>query len=94
VTRVAAKTPTPHRIYNEADFPHRKTSFDAAIALNDVYNGFRGRRRLTEPSWKEFQMLGLERSESLQTLIVEALNDLLVKYGKKPTIAGPSEDEE
>ena len=50
--------------------------------------------RLTEPSWKELQMLRLERSESLQTLIVEALNDLMVKHGKKPTIAGPSEDEE
>jgi hypothetical protein len=50
--------------------------------------------RLTEPSWKELQMLRLERSESMQSLVVEALNDLMVKYGRKPVIAGPSEDEE
>jgi hypothetical protein len=50
--------------------------------------------RLTEPSWKELQLLRLEAGESLQTLVVRALNDLLVKHGRKPVIAGPSEDEE
>lgn len=50
--------------------------------------------RLTEPSWRELQMLRLERSESMQSLVVEALNDLLVKYGRKPVVAGPSEDED
>ena len=49
--------------------------------------------RLTEPSWKELQLLRLEVGESLQTLVVRALNDLLVKHGRKPVIAGPSEDE-
>jgi hypothetical protein len=38
--------------------------------------------RLTEPSWKELQMLRLERSDSMQSLVVEALNDLMVKYGR------------
>lgn len=50
--------------------------------------------RLTEPSWKELQMLRLERSDSMQSLVVEALNDLMVKYGPNTVIAGPSEDEE
>jgi hypothetical protein len=38
-------------------------------------------------------MLSLEASESLQRLVVSALNDLMVKHGKKPVIAGPAEDE-
>jgi hypothetical protein len=50
--------------------------------------------RLTEPSWRELKMLSLEVGESLQTLIVAALNDLMVKHGKKPVIAGPSEDKD
>ena len=50
--------------------------------------------RLTEPSWKELKLLSLEAGESLQTLVVGALNDLMVKHGRKPGIAGPSEDEE
>jgi|ERR1700736_2070983 hypothetical protein len=50
--------------------------------------------RLTEPSWKELKMLSIEAGESLQTLVVAALNDLMVRHGKKPIIAGPSEDEE
>jgi hypothetical protein len=37
-------------------------------------------------------MLSLESGESLQTMVVTALNDLMVKNGKKPVIAGPSED--
>jgi hypothetical protein len=48
--------------------------------------------RLTEPSWRELKMLSLEIGESLQTLVVGALNDLMVKHKKKPVIAGPSED--
>jgi hypothetical protein len=50
--------------------------------------------RLTEPSWRELKMLSLEAGEPLQTLVVAALNDLMVKHGKKPVIAGPSEDED
>jgi len=50
--------------------------------------------RLTEPSWRELKMLSLEAGESLQTLVVAALNDLMVKHGKKSVIAGPSEDED
>ena len=50
--------------------------------------------RLTEPSWRELKMLSLEAGESLQTLVVSALNDLMVKHGKKPVIAGPAEDED
>jgi hypothetical protein len=50
--------------------------------------------RLTEPSWRELKMLSLEVGESLQTLVVAALNNLMVKHGKKPVIAGPSEDED
>jgi hypothetical protein len=50
--------------------------------------------RLTEPSWRELRMLSLEAGESMQTLVVAALNALMVKHGKKPVIAGPSEDEE
>jgi hypothetical protein len=50
--------------------------------------------RLTEPSWKELKLLSLETGESLQTLVVTALNDLMAKNGKKPVIAGPSEDED
>jgi hypothetical protein len=50
--------------------------------------------RLTEPSWRELKMLSLEVGESLQTLVVGALNDLMVKHKKRPAIAGPSEDED
>jgi hypothetical protein len=51
--------------------------------------------RLTEASWKELQMLRLDQSgQSMQSLVVEALNDLMVKHGRKAVIAGPSEDEE
>jgi len=50
--------------------------------------------RLTEPSWKELKMLSLDTGDSLQTLVVTALNDLMVKHGKKPVIAGPAEDED
>jgi hypothetical protein len=50
--------------------------------------------RLTEPSWRELKMLSLEVGESLQTLVVAALNDLMVKHRKKPVIAGPSEDDD
>jgi hypothetical protein len=50
--------------------------------------------RLTEPSWRELKMLSLEAGESLQALVVGALNDLMVKYRKKPVIAGPSEDKD
>ena len=50
--------------------------------------------RLTEPSWKELKILSLDTGESLQTLVVAALNDLMVKNGKKPVIAGPTEDED
>jgi hypothetical protein len=50
--------------------------------------------RLTEPSWRELKMLSLEAGESLQTLVVTALNDLMVKHGKKPVISGPSGDED
>jgi hypothetical protein len=49
--------------------------------------------RLTEPPWKEVKLLSIETGESLQTLVVEALNDLMGKNGKKPVIAGPAEDE-
>ena len=42
----------------------------------------------------KLKMLSLEVGESLQTLVVGALNDLMVKYRKKPVIAGPSEDED
>jgi len=48
--------------------------------------------RLTEPSWKELRMLSIEVGESLQTLAIQALNDLMTKNGKKAVIAGPSED--
>jgi hypothetical protein len=50
--------------------------------------------RLTESSWKELKMLSIETGESLQTLVVEALNDLMEKSGKKPVIAGPAEDKD
>jgi hypothetical protein len=50
--------------------------------------------RLTEQAWKDLKMLSIETGESLQTLVVEALNDLMEKSGKKPSIAGPAEDED
>jgi hypothetical protein len=54
-----------------------------------------GRRMIPGPAGrKELKMLSLETGESLQTMVVTALNDLMVKNGKKPVIAGPSEDKE
>jgi hypothetical protein len=54
-----------------------------------------GRRVIPGPAGrKELKVLSLETGESLQTMVVTALNDLMVKNGKKPAIAGPSEDKE
>lgn len=49
--------------------------------------------RLTQDSWRDLQTLRIEKGESLQSLIVEALNDLMAKNGKKRSIVGANDDE-
>ncbi|MDA9396417.1 hypothetical protein WN73_38560 [Bradyrhizobium sp. CCBAU 45394] len=48
--------------------------------------------RLTEDSWRDLQTLRIEKGESLQSLIVEALNDLMAKNGRKRTIIGANDE--
>ncbi len=40
----------------------------------------------------ELQTLWIEKGESLQSLIVEALNDLMTKNGRKRSIVGANDD--
>ena len=45
--------------------------------------------RINEQGWKDIKVLAAERGTTLNALIVEALNDLLKKYGKKQTVENP-----
>jgi hypothetical protein len=47
--------------------------------------------RLNDAGWHELKLLGLAERRPLQGLMVEALNDLLRKYGRGPLVEGPHE---
>lgn len=47
--------------------------------------------RLNDAGWQELKMLSLAERRPLQALMIEALNDLLRKYGRGPMVEGPAE---
>lgn len=48
--------------------------------------------RLTDAGWEQLKMLTISERRSAQALMVEALNDLLRKYGRGPIVAGPTDE--
>lgn len=40
--------------------------------------------RLSSSAWRQLKLLALERESSAHALLIEAVNDLFRKYGKKP----------
>lgn len=40
--------------------------------------------RLNIEAWKTLKVLGIEREKPVHDLLVEAVNDLLIKHGKAP----------
>jgi hypothetical protein len=45
--------------------------------------------RVTAEGLRALKMLAIEQDTTLQGLVVEALNDLLAKYGKRPVVRNP-----
>ena len=45
--------------------------------------------RVNYDGLRALKILAIERDTTLQGLAVEALNDLLVKYGKRPVVRNP-----
>jgi len=50
--------------------------------------------RLNSEGWRALKLLAIEREQPLQSLLVEAINDLLTKHGKKPAAQSPKDSEE
>jgi hypothetical protein len=75
---VAAPSPEP-RPEVHVD-PERKAGFYAATRD--------GKKKLTAPLWpadhKRFKFLSLEIDKTAEELLVEAISDVFVKYGKPP----------
>ncbi len=40
--------------------------------------------RLVPTVWQQLKMLSVEKETTMHALLLEALNDLFIKYGKKP----------
>jgi hypothetical protein len=67
--------------------PKRKSPPKAVVAP-----GQRGvLTRVNMDGWRALSLLAIERDSSLQALAIEAFNDLLVKYGKRPVVSGRDE---
>jgi len=45
--------------------------------------------RLSESGWKSLKLLSIELGKPLQGLVIEALNDMLRKHGRRPDVTGP-----
>jgi hypothetical protein len=45
--------------------------------------------RVNPEGLRALKILAIERDTTLQGLVVEALNDVLVKYGKRPVVKNP-----
>jgi hypothetical protein len=45
--------------------------------------------RVNADGFRALRMLAAERDTTLQALAIEALNDLLAKYGKRPIVSNP-----
>jgi predicted HicB family RNase H-like nuclease len=48
--------------------------------------------RMNAEGWRALRILAAEQDTTLNALAVEALNDLLRKYGKKPSVENPLVD--
>ena len=48
--------------------------------------------RMNADGWRAMRILAAERDTTLNALAVEAFNDLLKKYGKKPLVENPLVD--
>jgi hypothetical protein len=49
--------------------------------------------RVNREGWR-LRLLSIKRDTSLQALAIEALNDLLTKYGKRPIVCSQTKDED
>jgi Antitoxin-like ribbon-helix-helix len=49
--------------------------------------------RVNHEGLRELRLLAVERDTTIQSLAVEALNDLLRKYGRRPMITNPLTDQ-
>ncbi len=47
--------------------------------------------RLNREGWRELKILAANEARTLQSLMVEASNDLLRKYGRRPLAKGPTD---
>ena len=45
--------------------------------------------RMNPEGWRALRILAAENDTTLNALAVEALNDLLKKYGKRPSVQNP-----
>ena len=45
--------------------------------------------KVNDAGWRSLRLLAFERDATLQALGIEALNDLLKKYGKPPIVENP-----
>ena len=45
--------------------------------------------RINADGWRALRVLAAEQDTTLNALAVEAFNDLLKKYGKKPSVENP-----
>jgi hypothetical protein len=45
--------------------------------------------RMNTEGWRSLRILAAEGDTTLNALAIEALNDLLKKHGKKPTVENP-----
>jgi hypothetical protein len=45
--------------------------------------------RMNEAGWRALRILAAERNTTLNAVTIEALNDLLKKYGKKACVQNP-----
>jgi hypothetical protein len=48
--------------------------------------------RINLDGWRALRVLAAEQGTTLNALAVEAFNDLLKKYGKKPSVENPLVD--
>jgi hypothetical protein len=48
--------------------------------------------RMNADGWRALRILAAEQDTTLNALAVEAFNDLLKKYGKKPSVQNPLVD--
>lgn len=56
---------------------------DAATGHKDRVRG--QTLRLNDRAWRELKMLAIDKGVPAHALLIEAVNDLFVKHGRRPT---------